>query len=235
MKQLPFFCFLLLPFFAPAQMEVRISADSSEGIEVIFIPPAMTADSLMQHIYHFNPSQYGIGHTQRFGWLKLSEKFDTDEFYQWTKKFCIERLGERYFYENFRVYRHSFKDNPNTEIYEIHYLFFPPGFGFDHQRITFKKYVFLGIEEVQPPANLPDCRTDPAACEFPVNREAALKIAREQVVKERDLQVHIERRLSPEYQWVCKTYSKGYVWGEDFTIDARTGRVSKPRGWHRID
>jgi hypothetical protein len=235
MKRLSVISSFLFPLFALAQQEIRINPqDSTEGIEVVFIPREMTADSLMQHIYHFNPNRYGIGHTQRFGWLKLSEKFDTDEFYQWTKKYCIERVGEGYFYENFRVYRHSFKDNANTEIYEIHYLFFPPGFGYDHQRITFKKYVFLGIEEVQPPANLPDCRSDPAACDFPVNREAAMKIALEQVVKGREMQVRIED-LTYDFKWECKTYTEGYGRGEDFSIDARTGKVSAPKGWQRID
>lgn len=168
MKNLPLLCLALLPLFALAQNEIRINPqDSTEGIEVIFIPREMTADSLMHYIYNFDPSRYGIGHTQRFGWLKLSEKFDTDSFYQWTKQYCIERVGERYFYENFRVYRHSFKDNPNTEVYEIHYLFFPPGFGFDHQRITFKKYVFLGTEEVQPPANLPRLPQRPRRLQVP--------------------------------------------------------------------
>lgn len=234
MKQSLFLSLLLLPLLASAQQETRTNSDSTERIEVVFIPHEMTADSLMQHIYNFDPSQYGIGRTQRFGWLKPSAKFSTDEFYQWTKQYCIDRVGEAYFYENFRVYRNSFKDDPNTEVYEIRYLFFPPGFGFDHRRITFKKYVFLGIEEVQTPADLPDCRTDDSECAFPVNREAAMAIALQQVVKGREMQVRINE-LTPAYKWDCKSYAKGHSSGEDFTIDARTGVVSAPKPWRQID
>lgn len=127
-----------------------------------------------------------------------------------------------------------FNDDPNSEIYEIRYYFFPLGFQFDHQEITFKKYVFLGLEEVETPANLPDCRNDPKACDFPITREMAIKIATEQVVKGRELKVRI-KQFNPDLKWECETYSEGHWFGENFTIDARTGEVSEPRGWHRID
>lgn len=235
MKRLFLPIFLLSPFFALSQMETHVNPnDSTERFEVFLIPPDMTVDSLVHYIYDFNPSKYGIGYSQKFGWLKLSDKFDTDSFYQWTKQYCIERVGERYFYENFRVNRRSFKDNASSEIYEIRYYFFPPGLGYDHQRITFKKYMFLGIEETQAPSNLPDCRTDPTACEFPIGREAAMKIASEKVLKGRDMHIHI-KELNYDLKWECVVYTDGYWSGEDFTIDARTGKVSEVKGWHRID
>ncbi|MDV7397215.1 hypothetical protein RZS08_37790, partial [Arthrospira platensis SPKY1] len=104
MKRLAILALLLLPHLVRAQQEVHIDPhEPRHALRVVPIPPAMTADSLMHYIYSFNPSSYGIEYQQRFGWLKLSDKFDTDEFFQWTKQYCIERLGEAYFYENFRV------------------------------------------------------------------------------------------------------------------------------------
>ncbi|MCB9348250.1 MAG: PepSY domain-containing protein [Lewinellaceae bacterium] len=234
MKQLIFLA-LWLPQLVQAQMEVRINPTGpGERMEVIAVPREMTADSLVQYIYNFNPNEYGIEYKQKFGWLKLSDKFDTDEFYQWTKQYCIDRVGEAYFYDNFRLDWHSFKDEAATEIYEIRYYFFPPGFAFAHQRITFKKYAFLGMEEIETPANLPDCRKNPGDCVFPVTREKAEKIAEEKVIKGRDVQLYIEG-LTDSYEWKCVTATpKGWA-GENFTIDARTGEVSEQKKWHRID
>jgi hypothetical protein len=227
--------FCLLPLFALAQIEYRINPDrSEERIDVVVIPPAMTADSLMYHIQGFESGEYSIEQKRKSGRLKMSHKFDTNEFYEWTKQYCIERVGERYFYENFRVRWSSFNDDPNSEIYQITYFFFPPGFHFDHQGITFKKYVFLGLDEVETPANLPDCRTDPKACDFPITREMAIKIATEQVVKGRDMEVRI-KQFNPDMKWDCEVYLKGKGYRERFTIDARTGELSEPKGSHLID
>lgn len=41
--------------------------------------------------------------------------------------------------------------------------------------------------------------------------------------------------LTYDFKWPCRTYTEGHGMGEEFTIDARTGEVSKPQGWHRID
>ncbi|MCB0581673.1 MAG: hypothetical protein KDD10_20500 [Phaeodactylibacter sp.] len=234
MKRLPLLAFLL-PLALQAQMETRVRPDNlREKMDVVAVPRDMTADSLAHYIYNLDPDDYGIEYRQKFGWLKLSDKFDTDEFYQWTKQYCIGRVGEEYFYDNFRLDWHSFKDEAATEIYEIRYYFFPPGFQFAHQRITFKKFAFLGIEEVETPANLPDCRENAAACIFPVTYEEAKRIAAEQVVKGRDMQLFV-RELNADYEWECAaTDAKGW-YSENFTVDARTGEVSAPTKWHRID
>lgn len=93
--------FPLLPatlFCACANRVPNETPDRSEdGIDVVVIPPVMTADSLMYHIYGFESGKYGIEHKTKYGWLKMSHKFDTNEFYEWTKQYCIERVGERVF------------------------------------------------------------------------------------------------------------------------------------------
>ena len=235
MKHFAIFALLLLPHLGWAQQEARVNPhEPGHVLRVVPIPPAMAADSLMHYIYSFNPSSYGIEYKQRSGWLRRSDKFDTDAFFRWTKQYCIERLGEAYFYENFRVDWTSFKDNADTEVYEIRYYFFPPGFSFDHQRISFKKYSFLGIEEIQAPANLPDCREGPSRCAFPIGRAAAEKIAAETVLQGRGMQLKVIE-LDQDYRWQCVLYSEGHWQGENFAIDARTGEVSKAQPWQRID
>jgi len=92
----------------------------------------------------------------------------------------------------------------------------------------------MGLDEIQVPINLPDCRDDAKSCEFPINREAALRVAFEQVVKGRNLKVLLQQ-ISPEYKWEGRTYSEGHWYGEYFAIDLRTGEVSGVRQNHRID
>ena len=234
MKALPLL-FLLLPLTALPQMEARFHPDKpEEGIEVARIPPDILLDSLVHYIYNFNPSKYGIAYSQKFGWLKPSDQFDSNAFFEWAKQYCIERVGEAYFYDHFRVNRRSFKDHDDSEIYEIRFYFFPPGFAYDHVQVVFKKFVFLGIEEVETPAHLPDCRSDTTACTFPITRQRAKQIARQQVLKDRDMHLLI-KGLTDDLKWEGQVYTDGRWYGESFTIDARTGDVTTPKAWRRID
>ncbi len=227
--------FSILPHLLLAQMEYRSNPDdSTDVIEMVIIPPDLKADSVVQYIYNLNPNNSSITYSQRFGPVNLSNKISVNEFYEWTKKHCIERVGERYFYDNFRLNRHSFKDDLFSEIYEIRYYFFPPGFSYDYQIISFKRFVFMGLDETQVPENLPDCMTESMSCSFPITREKALEIAVAQVVKKRPLKVYFSG-LTSEYKWDCRTYSESHWYGEYFTIDARTGEVSELRQYQRID
>lgn len=235
MKIYSIITFCLLSFPLIGQMEIRWhDIDREKGKYVMRIPRDMTADSVMHYIYDFQPSSYGIKYGQRWGWLKPSSKFDTNDFYELTKQYCIERVGEDYFYEHFRFDRHSFQENNKNDIYYIHYYFFPKNFVYDHVKITFKKFSFYGIEEIQFPNNVPDCREKKENCDFPITRRKAYKIVKEQVLKDKELQINI-RELSDTYKWKCTISSKGNWYGENFTIDARTGEVSIPKQWRRID
>ncbi|GEM_PF-6054240 len=91
MKKL-LFILLVLPKLLLAQMEYRLNPDdTTEVIGMAVIPPDIKADSMVQYIYNLNPNDSGITYAQRFGSVKLSEKFSVNEFYEWTKQYCIER------------------------------------------------------------------------------------------------------------------------------------------------
>jgi hypothetical protein len=176
-----------------------------------------------------------IRRSRSFGWNKHSDKIDADSFFVYTKNYCINTVGEAFFYDHFRVIYHSFKDDPNSEVFTIKYLFYPPGLGEeDFIEIIFKRLDFLNIHQMSHPENLPPCLTEPEACLFPIDREAATAIAREQILKERDWNIRIER-LNQQLQWDCQVIHPNSWAGERFTIDTRTGEVSMPKAWQRID
>ncbi|MBV6441544.1 MAG: hypothetical protein DYG98_06390 [Haliscomenobacteraceae bacterium CHB4] len=206
----------------------------------------LPADSVAQLIYrlaHPDPEvdKYGIEYTRRFGWLKMSDKINTDSFFNWTKQYCIERVGEELFYKNFRLYRNSFKDNATTEIYEIRYLFFP----FDsnaqnlnsdsshYAEFVFKSFDFLGIHESQTPANLPDCRLDTSACRFLFDRAAVLRIIAAMGLKsEKRYEPYL--LFQPDLTWKVTVNVNDWMF-HSFTVDSRSGLSSEVRTSHRID
>jgi hypothetical protein len=206
----------------------------------------LSADSVAHRVYFETEGRptldkYGIRYSRKFGWFKMSEKIDTDSFYNWTKQYCIERVGEAFFYQHFYFTYYSFKDNLDSEIYEIRYYFLP----FDtaatqlhddstpHAEVTFKSFDFLGIHEVETPPNLPDCRTDSAACSFPFDSAAVLKIAEEKGLKsEKGYPPRLQ--FQPDLTWKVWINVNDWTYHQ-YTVDGRTGVVSAVKTSHRID
>lgn len=206
----------------------------------------ISADSLAHFLYYATLADpkndpYGIQYSRKFGWLKLSDKINTDSFWLSTRQFCIERVGEDFFYKHFRMNWRSLRDNGNSEIYEIRYYFFP----FDttatrldidsvaHVEMVFKSFDFLGIHEVQTPPYLPDCRGKAAACLFPFDKKEVLKIVAEKGLKcKPGFLPYIE--LMPDLKWSVSINENDWVFHR-FRVDCQTGEASEVRTSHRID
>jgi hypothetical protein len=207
----------------------------------------LCADSVAHRVYvqalGNDPANdpYGIGYSRKFGWFKMSEKINTDSFYNWTKQYCIERVGEDFFYRHFRFGYYSFKDNTQSEIYEIRYYFLPfdsaaTQLDFDSTDYTefiFKSFDFLGIHEVGTPPFLPDCRTDPAACRFAFDRAAVLKIAEEKGLKsQKGYPPRLE--FQPDLSWKVWINVDDWTFYQ-YSVESRTGAVSETTTRRRID
>lgn len=202
---------------------------------VFEIPRNPSLQMLFDTIYNaYGMDQDDVKRGQRFGWYKYSEKINSDSFFNATLKYCTDRVGEDYFYQHFRLDVHTFKDDPYSEVFTIRYRFYPPGFeGDDYVNIMFKSLDFLNIHQMSYPENLPDCRTQPSNCTFLFNREKAILMAQEELIKDQDLEVSL--KLNDHLKWEGTTYSKDHWYGENFFIDIRTGLISNVKKWHRID
>ena len=220
------FCFTLFLFFQNMGFSQK---------PIFKIPKGATLDSLFQMIYRaYEMDSDDVRRGQQYGWYKYSEKINADSFFLSTLKYCTDRVGEEYFYRHFRFDVHSFKDDPFSEVFTIRYRFYPPGFAKDdYVDIVFKRLDFLSIYKMSFPKNLPDCQADPKQCAFPITREKAMEIAKKELVKDREMKVNLE--LDNNLKWKGTTYTEGQWQGENFFIDARTGKLSGVKGWHRID
>lgn len=206
----------------------------------------ISADSLAHLVYDQNNpdrtvDQYDIGNMRKFGWLKMSQKMNTDSFFYWTKQYCIDRVGESFFYQHFRLDLLALRDNTNTEIYEVRYIFLP----FDTAAIvlnedstlfvnfTFKSFDFLGIHEIQTPEYLPDCRLASSNCQFLFDRTAVLKIAEEKGIKSaKGYPPYLE--LQPDLNWRVTINENDWLFHQYF-VNSMTGAVSETKTSRRID
>jgi hypothetical protein len=222
-------------------------ADALAQHSLVRVPAtALTADSLAHYIYAADDpdpakDRYGIGYSRKFGWLKVSDKMNTDSFWQWTRKYCTDRVGEAFFYRHFRMDRRSLHDDLASEVYEVRYYFFPfdtaaAFLTFDtvsYAPVVFKRFDFLGMHEVEIPVNLPDCRADQQACTFPFDRAAVRRIAAQKDLKNKPgTSPRIE--LQPDLKWSVHINENDWVF-YNFTVDSRTGEVSEVQTIRRID
>lgn len=203
------------------------------------IPKSANLDSLFSIIHQaYEHDEDDIQRAQKFGWYKHSDKIDAEQFYEECKAYCIERVGEERFYQHFRFDVHSFKDDPLSEIFTIKFRYYPfltdsmaKG---DFVNIVFQSLDFINIHQRAYPENLPNCSTNPDACNFPIGRTEAEAIGLREVVKGREdfkLTIH---ELKQNLQWLCTATADGW-YGETFTVDARTGEVDHLKQWWRID
>ena len=201
---------------------------------VFEIPKAAPLDSLFQIIFTaYELDEDAISRAQKYGWYKHSEKINADSFFIFTKQYCIDRVGEDYFYEHFRFFGHSFKDDPFSEVFQITYRYYPLGFNEnDYVEIIFQSLDFLNVHQESFPNNLPDCSTNAADCEFPINRKAVFTIANKEIVKERKVEISINK-LTADFKWSCHVSSDGTAAGETFLMDARTGEITDHRKFYR--
>lgn len=206
----------------------------------------ISADSLAHFLYFSTHTdrendRYGIQYSRKFGWLKMSDNINTDSFWLWTRQFCIERAGEDFFYQHFRLDWRSMHDDPHSEIYKIRYYFFPFDTTVTHldpdatnyAEIEFKSFDFLGIHEVQTPANLPDCNAHASSCLFQFDKNAVLKIVAEKGLKCKS-GTSPTITLMPDLKWSVGINENDWIF-HHFTVDCRTGEVSELKTSHRID
>ena len=209
------------------------------------VPHDRLVDSVFLDIYrldHPDPAtdSYGIGYSRSFGWLAPSAKFDTDSFYQWTKQKCIEKVGEIFFYQHFRLGRHSFKDEWSTEVYTITYLIVPfqdstlVKYNNQYVYLSFKRFDFLGYSETQIPVNLPDCIADPELCAFRYDRQRVMAITREKVIGDQKIIDGPYLQLGADFGWQVSVELAG-AGIKQFTVDGRTGVMSEIKTSWRID
>jgi hypothetical protein len=205
--------------------------------QVLSIPVNRPLDSIYLDIYRLdNPDpkedRYGIEYTRTFGLLQNSKKFDTDSFYQWTQQFCIEKVGKKFFYKNFKLDMYSFKDEDKTEIYTITYLIEPfkdsllQDYGDNFIKFTFKNYNFSGKSMVETPDNIPDCVKHPELCRFKYDRKRVVKLTNKKIVK--GAKTYLNRgpymTLNKDFQWEVRVEIEGI---KSFTVDSRTGKMSE--------
>ena len=206
----------------------------------------ISADSLAHYLYRQNnpdraADKNGMESYRKYGWLKMSEKINTDSFYQWTKQYCIARVGEAYFYQHFRLDWRTLHEDMPAEIYEIRYIFMP----FDtaalyldedsmaHGLFVFKSFDFMGIHELETPSNLPDCRENPSACRLPFDRAAVLKIVEARGLKsEKGYPPRLE--FQSDLSWKVSINVNDWIFHQ-YSVDSRTGAVSEVKTSHRID
>lgn len=203
------------------------------------IPEFANLDSLFSIIHQaYEHDEDDIERAQQFGWYKYSEKIDAEQFYEECKSYCVERVGEERFYQQFRFDAHAFKDDPLSEIFTIRFRYYPflmdsTSKG-DFVNIIFQSLDFINIHQRSYPENLPDCSTNTDACNFPIGRTEAEAIGLREVVKGReDFKVTIHE-LKQNFLWLCTATANGW-YGETFTVDARTGEVGNLEQWRRID
>lgn len=199
------------------------------------VPKVATIDSVFRMIisYH-NYSEEQVIRTQQFGLLQKSAIMNTDSFYQSTKQYCIQQVGEDFFYNKFRLILHSFENNPDGNVFTIKYRFYPFAVeNRDYVDIVFKKMDFLNIHQYELPQNLPECEQEKENCGLLISREKAKEIAKKEVVKDRDLDVFVQK-LMPSLKWKCNAKENDWS-GESFYIDIKTGEITELHGWRRID
>jgi hypothetical protein len=161
---------------------------------------------------------------------------DAEAYFSRTRQFCLEQVGEEIFYRHFRVDNRSFRDDPFSEVFTIRYRFYPPGLEVDsvYVNMIFQRLDFLGVTDEVQPAYLPPCVAEPGSCYFPVTRDSAIVIARQEVLRGRALELAIYR-LSEDYTWSGVIMSDNGGYREDFSVDARTGKVIGIDARRRID
>lgn len=193
---------------------------------ILPIPKEASLDSVFQEMYRvYQYDEDSFARSRSFGWTRHSSVIDTDAFFQKTKTYCIDRVGEAYFYKHFRLFIHSFKDEEASHIYTIQYRFYVPGMEGEYVPIVFKSFDFLGFQEEEYPDNLPDCLSNPGTCAFEINKEKAIQIALKEVVKDAAYNGEIKpNQFTEDYKWhfAINLLKKGI---HTFKIDARTGAV----------
>ena len=182
-------------------------------------------DSLAKRIFEAYEMDKGEPwRTRRYLKGLHSSKMDKDSFFIETKQFCIDRLGEDYFYDNVRVRYHSFKNDWNTHVYTISYRFCPPEFGGKYVDFVFKSLDFLNIHQREFSKIVPNRLSNPSSCDFKISYADAINIANKTLKKNITQAKYYNVDMLPSFKWkVVVSLKRGH---QSFTIDARTGKVS---------
>jgi len=217
--------FIHLLFFLGLMANLSIAQTS-----VFEIPENASLDSIFTTIFnYYEIDEKDKKRSWKYGWLSHSKRIDADSFFQSAKQYSIDRVGKKYFYENFRVTYHSFKDDRYSNVYTIMFRFYPPGFDEeDYLKIIFKNFSFLDFKQDEFPTNLPDCRQDTTLCSFLINREKLEEIVKKELIKDEDVNFRV-LELNDDYQWYCRLFIKR--WPKNFFyVDARTGEITGLNG-----